>query len=80
MVTAVPQIGGIMVTRKSLGLLSAAALILLIISGLIGQHRHGAVRVVAFAAWWGFVICALVLVVASVATIVRRREQRNRIS
>src|SRR5258708_954421 len=74
--TAVHQPGGTsMVTRKSLGLLTAAALVLLAVSGLIGKHHHGPARAVAFTAWWGFVICALVLVVASVATIARRRNQ-----
>lgn len=66
-----------MVTRKSLGLLAALALVLLAVSGLIGKGHHGAVRAVAFTSWWGFVFCALVLVLASIATIARRHNDRK---
>jgi hypothetical protein len=66
-----------MVTRKSLGLLAALALALLAVSGLIGKGHHGAVRAVAVTSWWGFVACGLVLVIASIATIARRRTHRN---
>jgi hypothetical protein len=66
-----------MVTRKSLGLLTALAVVLLAVSGLIGKHHHGAVRAIAVTAWWGFVLCALALIVASVAALVHHRANRN---
>jgi len=67
-----------MVTRKSLGLLAGATLALLAIAGIIGNHQHGALQVIANIAWWAFVLCALLLIVASVATIVRHRARPRR--
>ena len=64
-----------MVTRKSLGLLAAVTLALFAIAGIIGNHQHGTLRVLANIAWWGFVVCVLVLVSASVATIVHHRKR-----
>jgi hypothetical protein len=64
-----------MVTRKSLGLLAAVTLVLFAIAGIIGNHQHGALRVLANIAWWGFVVSVLVLVSASVATIVHHRKR-----
>jgi hypothetical protein len=64
-----------MITRKSLGLLAATALVLLAVSGLIGKHHHGVTRAVAIVAWWGFVACAVALIVASIATLARHRGQ-----
>jgi hypothetical protein len=67
-----------MVTRKSLGLLAGTTLALFAVAGIIGNHQHGALRVIANVAWWAFVLCALFLVVASVATIVRHRARFSR--
>jgi len=67
-----------MVTRKSLGLLAGTTLALFAVAGIIGNHQHGALRVIANVAWWAFVLCALFLVVASVATIVRHRARVSR--
>jgi hypothetical protein len=64
-----------MVTRKSLGLLAAVTLALFATAGIIGNHQHGTLRVLANIAWWGFVVCVLVLVSASVATIVHHRKR-----
>jgi hypothetical protein len=69
-----------MVTRKALGLLTGITLALLAIAGIIGNHRHGALSVIANIAWWGFVVCALVLVATSVATIHRHRSRSSRSS
>lgn len=66
-----------MVTRKSLGLLAAVTLILFAVAGIIGNHQHGTLSVVANIAWWSFVLCLLVLIAASVATIVRHRKRTN---
>lgn len=67
-----------MVTRKSLALLAGATLVLFAVSGIIGNHHHGALNVIATVAWWGFLLCALFLIVASVATIVRHRARPSR--
>ena len=67
-----------MVTRKSLGLLAGTTLALFAVAGIIGNHQHGALRVIANVAWWAFVLCALCLIVASVATIVRHRARSGR--
>lgn len=67
-----------MVTRKSLALLAGGTLVLFAVSGIIGNHHHGALNVIATIAWWGFLLCALFLIVASVATIVRHRARPSR--
>jgi len=67
-----------MVTRKSLALLAGTTLVLFAVSGIIGNHHHGALNVIATVAWWGFLLCALFLIVASVATIVRHRARPSR--
>jgi len=63
------------VTRKSLTLLTGITLALLAVSGIIGNHKHGALNVIANVAWWGFIVCALILIAASVATIRRHRSR-----
>ena len=65
-------------TRKSLGLLAAITLVLFAAAGIIGNHRHGALNVIASVAWWGFLLCALFLIVASAATIIRHRGRLGR--
>jgi hypothetical protein len=72
--------GKSMVTRKSLALLTGVALALLAISGIIGNHQHGVLKVIANIGWWGFVVCALVLILTSVATIRRHRSRVGRSS
>lgn len=67
-----------MVTRKSLGLLAAITLVFFAVAGIIGNHHHGALNVIATIAWWGFLLSALFLIVASVATIVRHRARLGR--
>jgi hypothetical protein len=67
-----------MVTRKSLGLLAGTTLALFAVAGIIGNHQHGALRVIANVAWWAFVLCALFLIVASAATIARHRARFGR--
>lgn len=67
-----------MVTRKSLALLAGATLVLFAASGIIGNHRHGALNTIATITWWGFLLCALFLIVASAATIVRHRTRLGR--
>ena len=69
-----------MVTRKSLGLLAGTTLALFAVAGIIGNHQHGVLYVIANVAWWGFVICALVLILTSVATIRRHRSRLSRSS
>jgi hypothetical protein len=66
-----------MVTRKSLTLLTVVTLALLAVSGIIGNHQHGLLKVLANIAWWGFVVCALVLIATSIATISRRSRARR---
>jgi hypothetical protein len=67
-----------MVTRKSLVLLAGTTLVLFAVAGIIGNHKHGALNVIANIAWWAFLLCALFLIVVSVATIVRHRARLNR--
>jgi hypothetical protein len=67
-----------MVTRKSLGLLAGTTLVLFALAGIIGNHQHGALKVIANIAWWAFLLCALFLIVASVATLVRHRARFGR--
>jgi hypothetical protein len=69
-----------MVTRKTLSLLAGVTLALFAVAGIIGNHQHGAISVIANIAWWGFVVCALVLVATSVATIRRHRSRIDRTS
>jgi hypothetical protein len=66
------------VTRRSLTLLAGITLALLAVAGIIGNHRHGAVNVIANIAWWGFVVSAIVLIAASLATIRRHRSRLTR--
>jgi len=66
-----------MVTRKSLGVLAGVTLVLFAVAGIIGNHQHGALQVIANIAWWGFILCALFLIVTSIATIVRHRARLN---
>jgi hypothetical protein len=67
-----------MVTRKSLGLLAGTTLVLFAVAGIIGNHQHGTLSVIANIAWWAFLLCALFLIVVSVATIVRHRARLDR--
>jgi hypothetical protein len=67
-----------MVTRKSLVFLASITLAFLAVAGIIGNHQHGVLNVIATIAWWGFLICALFLIVGSVATIVRHRTRLSR--
>ena len=69
-----------MVTRKTLSLLAGVTLALFATAGIIGNGQHGALSVIANIAWWGFVVCALVLVATSVATIRRHRSRVDRTS
>ena len=64
-----------MVTRKSLTLLAGITFALLAVAGIIGNHQHGALNAIANVAWWGFIVCALILIAASVATIRRHRSR-----
>jgi hypothetical protein len=68
----------LMVTRKSLIVLTGVALTLFAVAGIIGNHQHGVLYVIANVAWWSFVLCALYLVVASAATILRHRTRLDR--
>jgi len=67
-----------MVTRKSLALLAGITLALFAVAGIIGNHQHGVLNVIANVAWYGFLICALFLIVTSVATLVRHRARLSR--
>jgi hypothetical protein len=67
-----------MVTRKSLSLLAGVTLALFAVAGVIGNHQHGALDVIASIAWFGFLACALFLIVASVATLMRHRTGARR--
>ena len=67
-----------MVTRKSLTLLTGVTLALLAVAGIIGNHKHGVLNVIANIAWWAFVACAIVLVGTSIATIRRHRSRATR--
>lgn len=67
-----------MVTRKSLASLAGVTLALFAVAGIIGNHEHGVLNVIANVAWYAFLICLLFLIVASVATIVRHRARLSR--
>ncbi len=67
-----------MVTRKSLTILAGLTLVLFAVTGILGNNHHGALRVVADIAWWGFILAALFLIIASVATLLRHRSHPNR--
>jgi len=67
-----------MVTRKSLATLAGITLALFAVAGIIGNHHRGTLNVIATVAWWGFLLCALFLIVASVATIIRHRTRLSR--
>jgi hypothetical protein len=67
-----------MVTRKSLGLLAGITLALFAVAGIIGNHQHGALNVIANVAWFAFLACALFLIVASIATLMRHRTGARR--
>jgi hypothetical protein len=68
------------VTRKSLSLLTGITLALLAVAGIIGNHQHGALNVIANIAWWSFIVCAIVLIATSLATIRRHRSRLSRSS
>lgn len=67
-----------MVTRKSLTLLTGTTLALLAVAGIIGNHQHGVLNIIANIAWWAFVACAIILLATSVATIRRHRSRATR--
>ncbi len=67
-----------MVTRKSLSLLAGITLALFAVAGIIGNHQHGALNVIANIAWFAFLACALFLIVASIATLMRHRTGARR--
>ena len=48
------------------------------VAGIIGNHQHGILNVIANIAWWGFVACAIVLIATSIATIRRHRSRVTR--
>jgi hypothetical protein len=64
-----------MVTRKSLGALAVVTLVLFAVAFGVGTNHHGAVKVIGDVAWFGFVLCLLFLIVASVLVIVRNRRR-----
>jgi len=66
-----------MITRKSLIVLAGITLILMAVAGIIGTNHHGVVNVISRIAWFGFLVCALFLVLASLATIVRHRARHR---
>jgi hypothetical protein len=66
------------VTRKSLTILTSITLALFALAGIIGNHQHGALNVIANVAWWSFVVCAIVLLAASAATVRRHRSRVGR--
>jgi hypothetical protein len=68
------------VTRKSLISLTCITLAFFAAAGIIGNHQHGVLNVLANIAWWSFVVCAIVLIAASVATIRRHRSRVSRSS
>ena len=67
-----------MVTRKSLGTLAGTTLVLFAVAVAIGNDSGGAIHYVGKVAWFSFLACALVLVVTSVATLVRYGARANR--
>jgi hypothetical protein len=67
-----------MVTRRLLGALAVVTLVLFAAAGLLGNHNHGAVGVLSDIAWLGFLICLLLLVVASATVIMRSRARLRR--
>jgi hypothetical protein len=66
-----------MITRKSLTVLAAITVVLFAIAATIGTNHHGAVNVISRIAWFGFLVCALFLVLASIATIIRHRARHR---
>ena len=66
-----------MITRKSLGLLAGATLVLFAVAVVLGDSGHGARLIIGRIFWWSFVASALFLVGASVATIMRHRARAN---
>ena len=64
-----------MITRKSISVLAGITLILMAVAGILGTNHHGVVNVISRIAWFGFLVCALFLVLASIATIVRHRAR-----
>jgi hypothetical protein len=68
------------VTRKSLIQLTSITVVLFAVAGIIGNHQHGVLKVIANVAWWSFVVCAIVLIAASLATIRRHRSRVSRSS
>lgn len=64
-----------MITRKSLSVLAGITLILMAVAGILGTNHHGVVNVVSRTAWFGFLGCALFLVLASIATIARHNSR-----
>lgn len=67
-----------MVTRKSLVSLAGVTLALFAVAGIIGNHQHGVLKVIADVSWNAFLVCVLFLIVACAATIVRHRTRLSR--
>ncbi len=63
-----------MVTKKTLKYLAAATAVLLVASAAIGDDRD-VLWIVDDVVWFGFLLCALVLIVLSVGVLVRSRKR-----
>jgi hypothetical protein len=66
-----------MITRKTLGGLAILTLVLFGIAAIVGQHQHGFVQAIGDVAWNGFILCLLLLVVASLVVLVRSWRVRR---
>ena len=63
-----------MVTKKTLKYLAATTAVLLVASAAIGDDRD-VLWIVDDVVWYGFLLCALALIVLSVGVLVRSRRR-----
>ena len=66
-----------MLTRRNYVILAVTTLVLFVVSGIIGQNND-VLGIVDDLIWFGFLICALLLVVMTVAVLVRAVTNRGR--
>jgi hypothetical protein len=62
-----------MITRRNLTILGLATVAMFILSVVTRNLHHGLGGAFGFFCWWAFVLCALVLLVACVATLIHHR-------
>ena len=64
-----------MITRKSLTALAVFVLVCFAVASILGNHRHGLLKLIADLSWFGLIFGLLFLVIGCVTALVRSRTR-----